>query len=214
VSDLDRPTRVRLYLYGTRNLVGSACALIGPILLFTGVIHDYWLLITAGLYGAGWLLAPAPKPVDTKELVQSLSTSTLLARLDEVIGQAKPALPAELSAHLTSIRGSIGEVLPRLSADAAGDDLFVVRQTVLRYLPETLGNYLALPPLFRTTKALRDGKTARDLLGDQLSVLDTQMKEVVGNVARGDAEALLANGRFLEAKFTRRDFLEAPGSRS
>jgi hypothetical protein len=44
-------------------------------------------------------------------------------------------------------------------------------------------------------------------------VLDTQMKEVVGNVARGDAEALVANGRFLEAKFARRDFLDAPSGR-
>jgi hypothetical protein len=84
---------------------------------------------------------------------------------------------------------------------------------VLRYLPETLANYLALPPLFRTSHALRDGKTARDLLADQLSVLDTQMREVVGNVASGDAEALISNGRFLEAKFADRDFLGVPAAR-
>jgi hypothetical protein len=38
-------------------------------------------------------------------------------------------------------------------------------------------------------------------------VLDDQMKEVVANVARGDADALLANGQFLEAKFRERDFI-------
>src|SRR5262245_32386556 len=132
-------------------------------------------------------------------------------RLDGMIVRARPALPADLVKRLDSIRSSIGEVLPRLSIDtSASDDLYLVRETVLRYLPETLANYMALPPLFRTMHALNGGKTARELLGDQLDVLDVQMREVVGNVARGDAEALLTNGRFLEAKFARRDFLGAP----
>jgi hypothetical protein len=111
--------------------------------------------------------------------------------------------------HLESIRRSITEVLPKL-ADARGfdDNLFTVRETVLRYLPETLANYVALPPAFRATRVLKAGKTARDLLTEQLTILDDQLKEVVDNAARGDAEALLANGKFLEAKFRQRAFLE------
>jgi hypothetical protein len=38
-------------------------------------------------------------------------------------------------------------------------------------------------------------------------MLDTKMSEVVANVASGDAQALLANGRFLEMKFQQPDFL-------
>ncbi len=45
------------------------------------------------------------------------------------------------------------------------------------------------------------GKTARDLLTEQLTVLDDADDEVVASVARGDAEALVANGQFLESKF-------------
>jgi hypothetical protein len=56
---------------------------------------------------------------------------------------------------------------------------------------------------------LKGGKTARDLLMEQLTILDDQLKEVVDNVARGDAEALLANGKFLETKFRERDFLQS-----
>jgi hypothetical protein len=82
-----------------------------------------------------------------------------------------------------------------------------VRETIARYLPETLANYMALPPAFRATHVLKDGKTARDLLRDQLAVLDEQMREVVVNVARGDADALLANGEFLQARFRDRDFI-------
>ena len=208
---LDLRTRILLYFYSTRNIVASSLALLGPTLLFAGVIRDYWFAITAGLYVAGWLVTPAPKTF--VDLTQALSTDALMNRLDRVIARARPALPADLAKRLDSIRTSIGEVLPRLSTEmSASDDLYLVRETVLRYLPETLANYLALPPLFRTTHALRDGKTARELLGEQLGVLETQMREVVGNVARGDAEALLTNGRFLEAKFARRDFLGAPAA--
>jgi hypothetical protein len=213
VSDLDLRTRCLLYLYSTRNIVAAALALAGPLLLFAGVIRDYWLPITGALYGVGWLLTPAPRVVDV-DLTQALSMDALRDRLDAVIARARPALPVELATHLDSIRSSIGEVLPKLAGESgSSDDLYLVRETVLRYLPETLSNYLALPPLFRTTHALRDGKTARELLADQLSVLDAQMREVVGNVARGDAEALISNGRFLEAKFAQRDFLSAPAAR-
>jgi hypothetical protein len=210
VSRLDVRTRVLLYLYSTRNIIATTLALAGPALLFGGVIRDYWLPITFGLYAVGWLVTPAPRVVDV-DLTQPLSIDALEDRLDAVIARARPALPPDLAKRLDSIRNSIGEVLPRLAGQSdASDNLFLVRETVLRYLPETLANYLALPPLFRTTHALRDAKTARDLLADQLAVLDTQMREVVGNVARGDAEALISNGRFLEAKFADRDFLGVP----
>lgn len=202
-------TKSLLYLYSTRNIVACGVALIGPILLFTGVIRDFWLPITMALYAAGFFATPAPRVIDT-QLAQSLSFDALAERLDLIIREARPHLQSQTATRLDSIRQSIDEVLPRL-ADVQGfsDNLFTVRETILRYLPETLASFLALPPMFRSTHALKDGKTARDLLQEQLAVLDEQMKQVVANVARGDAEALLANGQFLEAKFRERDFLKA-----
>ncbi|WP_214278801.1 hypothetical protein, partial [Escherichia coli] len=72
---------------------------------------------------------------------------------------------------------------------------------VLNYLPETLANYVALPPAFRASHVLADGKTARQLLVDQLALLDRQLQEVVANVASSDAQALPANGAFLRRRF-------------
>lgn len=206
MTELTWPTRVALYLYSTRNIVACALALIGPLLLFAGVIRDFWIPITAALYLAGFMFTPSPKVIDT-ELTQTLSLEAIRARLTALIDEARPALPADSVRRLESIRGSIDEVLPQLVQNSASDDLFTVRETTLRYLPETLGNYLALPPLFRTSYKIRDGKTAEKLLGEQLSVLDDELRQVVTNVARGDVEALLANGRFLESKFRQPDFL-------
>jgi hypothetical protein len=208
VSELPFGTRVLLYLYSTRNIVACCAALVGPALLFLGAISQGWLLITCALYAAGYLATPAPHVLDAS-LAQSLSFEDLVERLDRIVRDTRSQLQPAMIAHLESIRRSITEVLPKL-ADARGfnDDLYTVRETVLRYLPETLANYVALPPAFRATRALKAGKTARDLLTEQLTILDDQLKEVVDNVARGDAEALLANGKFLEAKFRERDFLQ------
>ncbi|HEY0342494.1 MAG TPA: hypothetical protein VGC34_16960 [Steroidobacteraceae bacterium] len=201
-------TRLLLYLYSTRNIVACGAALVGPALLFLGVIQEGWLLITAALYGVGDFATPAPHVLDTG-LVQSLSFDAMLEQFDRVIKEAASQLQPVMLARLDSIRHSIGEVLPRLAEQRGFDaNLYTVRETIIRYLPETLANYVALPPMFRVTRVLKDGKTARELLLDQLAVLDDQMKEVVGNVARGDADALLANGQFLEAKFRDRDFIK------
>ena len=207
MSDLPLSTRVLLYLYSTRHIVACAAALLGPALLFLGVIREGWLLITAALYAAGYFATPAPQILDPG-LTQSLSFDALLDRYNRLVKEARSQLPPTMASRLDSIGHSIEEVLPRLTDTSAFDDnLYTVRETIARYLPETLANYIALPPMFRVNHVLKDGKTARDLLMDQLTVLDDQMKEVVANVARGDADALLANGQFLEAKFRERDFI-------
>ena len=206
----ERSARLRalLFLYGNGNIAGCALALLGPLLLFAGVIGTGWLAITAGLYGAGFLLARRAPEIE-RQIADTLTLEQTLERLDHVVEQARPHLTAEMQPHLVSIRTSVAEVLPRLleGRGGGGSDLFTVRETVLRYLPETLANYVALPPAFRSGHALQGGKTARQLLGEQLALLDEQMTQVVVNVAGSDAQALLANGQFLQAKFRQPDFL-------
>jgi hypothetical protein len=202
--------RLLLFLYSTANIAGCALALLGPALLFAGVIGPGWGFITAGLYGAGWAVGWAGRraPEVERRIEDSLTVEQTLEHLDRLVQQVQPQLSADMQAHLASVRTSVAEVLPRLVGARSHDaDLFTVRETVLRYLPETLANYVALPPAFRSTQALKDGKTARQLLGEQLALLDEKMLEIVANVSSADAQALLANGKFLEMKFQQPDFL-------
>ena len=202
--------RLLLFLYGNGNIAGCALALLGPALLFAGVIGPGWGWITAGLYLAGWAAgsAGARAPAVERRIEDSLTVEQTLEHFDELVQRVKPQLTPEMHAHLASVRASVAEVLPRLVGARSHDaDLFTVRETVLRYLPETLANYVALPPVFRSSHALEGGKTARDLLAEQLALLDDKLREIVANVAAADAQALLANGKFLEAKFRQPDFL-------
>jgi hypothetical protein len=201
--------RSLLFLYGNANITGCALALFGPVLMFAGVIGPGWLAITAGLYAVGYLLARRTPDIE-RHIEDSISAEETMQRLDRLVGQARPHLGPELVGHLDSVRSSVAEVLPRLvNARTHDADLYTVRETVLRYLPETLANYVALPPVFRNRHPVKEGKTAKQLLGEQLALLDEKMREIVANVATSDAQALLANGRFLETKFRQPDFLAA-----
>ena len=204
--------RLMLFLYGNANIAGCTLALLGPALLFLNVIGPWWWLITVGLYGLGWLLGAMPWGSNAPELERrieaSLSLEQTLSQLDALRERVAPALTPAMNLHLSNIRNAVSEILPRMIEAKTHDaDLFTLRETVLRYLPETLANYVALPPLFRVSHPLQDGKVARDLLADQLALLDTKVREIVGNVSSADAQALLANGQFLEMKFRQPDFL-------
>ena len=200
-------TRALLFFYSTANLLGCTLALIGPALLFAGLISRGWLLITLALYALGLLLGRRTPDLE-REIANSLGVEETLRHLDELATGAAPHLTPEMRANLQSIRDSVAEVLPRLLGQApGGEDLFLVRETVLSYLPETLSNYAALPPAFRTTHPLSEGKTARQLMGEQLTLLEGKMREIVANVSASDAQALMANGQFLKQKFNRPSFV-------
>lgn len=198
--------RLSLFFYSNANLLGCALALFGPGLLWWGVIGPGWWAITLGLYAAGWLLGQRGPELE-RHIEAHLTAEQILAHLDHLMAQARPSLTSDMQSHLTSIRNSTAEVLPRLLASRVpSDDLYTVRETVLNYLPATLANFVALPPVFRASHVLQDGKTARQLMAEQLALLDAQLGEVVANVASADAQALLANGQFLQARFQQPDF--------
>jgi hypothetical protein len=191
-------------------MAGCGLALLGPALLFVGIIDDGWLLITLGLYAVGALLAPSP-PHLQRQIQESLSLEDMLKALDGLIQQARAQLTQDMMGHLLSIRASVHDVLPRLvgAESLVRPELHTIRQTILRYLPETLANYVALPPAFRISHPLNDGRTAKQLMGSQLALLDEQLKKIVVDVAEGDATALLANEQFLRDRFLAQDWFKA-----
>ncbi len=213
MSEEPRSFRLRalLFLYSNANIAGLATALVGPALLFAGFIHSGWLWLTLGLYGCGWTVAQlfSPSILLTGPISDSLSLVETEQRLDELLQVAKPHLEPAMLASLEHTIASIRAILPRLKAAGADDDAYTVRETALRYLPETLASYMALPAVFRATYPIpgSDGKTAKQVLTEQLKLMENKMAEIVVNVSNADAQSLIANGNFLKDKFQHNDFL-------
>ncbi len=195
------------FLYSTPNIVGSVLGILGLLLFFSGLIQDFWFLIVLGLYLIG-LIATPRNPHYELSLRQQLSVDELRDALENLNNAVQKHLPDDIYAKVASIKVSILSILPQIAdINSADHNIYVIRQTVLDYLPEALQNYLNLPPAFANVHPLKNGKTARQLLDEQLDLLDNQMKEIVIDIHRDDAQKLVVHGRFLEDKFRDADLL-------
>jgi hypothetical protein len=189
------------YLYSGKNIVGSALALLGLLLFFTGVITSFiWPFVVVAMYGVGALLAPGPPKVSVG--ATSFDPDSIRSSLQRTMNIANGKLSPPLEAKLQDIADTIMGILPHYSDFPAGSpDLFVVGRTATDYLPSALQAYLNLPRAYATLHKMTNGKTADEVLSDQLTLLATKMDEVADAVHKKDSDALLANGKFLEAKF-------------
>jgi hypothetical protein len=193
--------RLLIYLYSTKNIAGSALALVGLILFFTGIVGALWPVIVVGLYLIGALVAPATKSVD---LTDGFDPSDVRKALEQEVRLINGRVPADVLAKVQNIQQIIYGILPRTGSLPPGSpELFVVQRTASDYLPTALESYLNLPRAYATLHPVEDGKTSKQLLMDQLTLLESKMTEVADDVHRNDTDRLLANGRFLEERFGR-----------
>ena len=189
------------YLYSGKNILGSTLALFGLLLFFTHVITTFfWPFVVIAMYGIGALLAPGPPKVAIAGT--SFDPDSIRKSLTRQLNIAQGKLPPALQAKLQDIADTIMGILPHYAEFPPGSpDLFVVGRTATDYLPSALQAYLNLPRAYAALHKMPNGKTADDVLSDQLTLLSSKMDEVADAVHKKDSDALLANGRFLEEKF-------------
>jgi hypothetical protein len=193
--------RILKYLYSTKNIVGSLLAIVGLVLFFTGVVGALWPVIVIGLYLIGVLVTPGTATVDLRS---GFDPDDVRHALDHEVHAVSGRVPADVLAKVQSIQQIILGILPRSGALPPGSpELFVVERTATDYLPTSLESYLNLPRAYATLHPVQDGKTAKQVLMDQLTLLESKMTEVADDVHRNDTDRLLANGRFLEERFGR-----------
>jgi len=189
------------YVYSSKNIVGSTLAIFGLLLFFTGVITSFfWPFVVVAMYGVGALLAPGAPQVALAGT--SFDPDGIRRSLQHTLSTSSGKLSPELQAKVQGIADTITGILPHYAEFPAGSpDLFVVGRTATDYLPSALQSYLNLPRAYATLHKMPNGKTADEVLGDQLTLLSSKMDEVADAVHKKDSDALLANGKFLEEKF-------------
>ncbi|MGI9148674.1 MAG: hypothetical protein ACR2IK_19360 [Chloroflexota bacterium] len=124
-----------------------------------------------------------------------------------------PELPVEVQVKVEQIRRKVDVLLSYAGRfPPFSHDLYLVRQTASEYLPRTIGAYLALPKQVATQTPLSmDGNTAYQELKAQLELLDGKLDDIATDLQRQDTDRLLANRRFLEARFGTRE-AKTPGA--
>lgn len=194
-----------LFLYSSRNIAGCILGLLGLAAYFGGLINQWWFPICLGLYTAGVLLVPSREIIDV-DVYRRYDGQRLAGGVEQLIAQVKGRLPAEALKTLQSIPPVLESLVPRLTGENGSPMLLPEQaQTVIgavtRDLPQTVAGYLRLPPAFANMHTLERGKTAKDLLCEQLQLLKNQLDKIAEAAFRDDADALVVNGLYLKEKF-------------
>jgi hypothetical protein len=193
--------RLPIFAYSNRNIAGSVLALAALGAYFLGAFHEFWYIIVAGGYGIGALAARDSSALDT-HINEEMNVEDAVAAVNRLSAESQQKLPPDIATLVAQIATDVAEILPRLASHGVVDSTFVdVRSTATTYLPDTLNAYLTVPASYRNTAVIRDGKTARQIVVEQLTVLAGKMHEIAQDAVQNDAQALLANGRFLKERF-------------
>lgn len=190
------------YLSSTGNLVGSSAALAVLVAYFTGFIHSGWGLLAAGAYCAGALPFAFRDPPELLHVDDGLSTSEALQQLKR---KMLPKIPAHSGKVLAEIITRVEGLMPRLKEMEAQGTIeaasrAMLKQTVTRLLPDAIENYLRLPSKYAQSSQLSNGKTAQEILHEQLILLNEHVITLEENLLSADVNSLLANGQFLQEK--------------
>ena len=206
--------KLRLFFYSPNNLLGLTLACLGPVLLLSGLIGKGWYVVSACAYAVGWLSSEVFFTQAVQEQKTELTLDDLQSYLEKMLRENAKKLPDEAVARLTSIHESLQQALPRFKEMASvsgsgGREWLVFRQVILSYLPQTLGNYLRLPPAYAAMHKVGDtGKTPRALLVEQLGIMDEELQTTTKSLFESDVNQMLVNSIFLEGKFAKAtDFL-------
>lgn len=150
-----------------------------------------------------WLRGGDSERAEPTALPQPPTDADILASLDRVatmIGEGKAS--ALVRSRVSRVDGTIRAILPKLPQLGLGSvDAYAVMATATDYLPEAVGGYLRLPREWADSRPIDGGRTALMVLVDQLELLSATMTKMLDAANRADAQALIAHGRFLEAKF-------------
>ncbi len=189
------------YFLSTGNIAGSTLALAVVTAYLFGFIDDGWGWLTLGAYIAGVLpfaftSAPAHMP-------EGLSTAESLLWLKQ---SALPKLPLDAKPILADIIARVEGLMPRLKQMeiqglVEAPSRAMLKQTITKLLPDAIETYLRLPPTYAKVARLGGGKTAQELLAEQLLMLQAHVHTLEDNLLSSDVNSMLANGQFLQEKF-------------
>jgi hypothetical protein len=142
------------------------------------------------------MVPPPPSPSDPGDDARGIRRT-----LPQVSAMTSGRLPIAYQAKVDEILRRIDGLLKHADRFPLGsEELYVVKQTAVDYLPSTIKAYLALPPGYAYAPVGTERKPALHVLWEQLCLLEAKLDDIEQGIHRRHADGLLANGRFLEER--------------
>ena len=198
---------------GTGDIVTAVGCAASAVGLMLGLIQGSLLIGGAGLvclcgFGLRAVVAAKSRRVrdgavtpQMADLIEAKDVETLDAALDRLASDASQDLLDRLARLKELIARCVALVAGSKEAGVTGnDDSFFIRETVRRYLPDSIASYLRVPQRDRVSQVIDDDKTASDLIHAQLDMLEQQLSAREIRLTQMAGESLMRQQRFLAAK--------------
>jgi hypothetical protein len=140
----------------------------------------------------------------------SISTTALfddasLTAFDQALESLGEELDEDIYQQLLQLKRqiiNIAVIASKLNIDehCSIDDRHYLRESLHRYLPDSLQSYLRVPAGMRSSQRVTADHTASDLLKQQLSLLQAELSKHEVQLTKNAAEQLVQQQRFLEEK--------------
>jgi hypothetical protein len=142
-----------------------------------------------------------PRPAARPTLLEDGDPRTgadVVAVLDRLIDNVVAWVPETELATLRRIRESAALALPATDEPLVltDHDTWLLRQICIDYVPRALDYYLSLRSDL-ATEPLLDGRSARQVLDEQLAIIERRLDDAAARSYRREAGRLLVHGRFV-----------------
>lgn len=195
--------RLGAYLTGRKNLAGSTMALLGAALALADPVGPAGIVLVVGFYLAGALAMPSNRAISRYGWDPLDIASALTNEIAAVSGRVPPLVIERIQQIELTIRS---EILPGIDHLPPGSlELYLIERTARDYLPAAVDAYLRLPGEYVSSQPGSRGRTALDVLLEELGLLDAEMRRIAELVHRTDMDRLLAHRRFLADRFGRKE---------
>lgn len=157
--------------------------------------------------GPQQLMPPAPTwaPSDPNQ-VMCAQVRTALGSLKAAVARHGELFPPVCKQLLDETVAPALEVVAYVARGGHTDaELRSVHAIATDYLPTSVNTYIRLPPEYVISQRNPDGRTAADELELQLQLLRESAKEAASSLYRSDAQRMVEQSAFLQAKFGKSD---------
>lgn len=202
--------KLQKFIFSNKNIVGLVCASLIVGLGFLGVVKHGWLAVALIAYVFGYLVGPKEKEVIFYH-VKGESMADYIGFLQKFLRNSldSPKLPIEAKEVLQSITKNAVELLTFLqgkdTVDDTSEEMINLKSIFDTYLPNLINQFSRLPSEYANNVKTSSGKTAKEMLVEQLTLLENKIQEISYGIYEDDVTALKVNGRFLKEKFESND---------
>jgi hypothetical protein len=122
----------------------------------------------------------------------------VLAVLDRLVVNVRGSVPETDVATVQRIRDAAARAMPTTDGplDLTDHETWLLRQICIDYVPGAFEHFIALPPDLASEPVL-DGRTARQVLDEQLALIESRLDEMAARSYRSEAGGLLNHARFI-----------------